>query len=158
MGRINEIVYFLPFSRSELLTLVEKELRFWATKAKSKHDVELLWDGEVLSCLADGYNVYYGARYYIQCCRSTTFPAPTLSRSSAFRSIKHEVERRVVAQLALAHEMDQLERGCSVRLRMSHADGEDRHALKLTIRKKGNDAFIDLAEPFSNTAPLSFAD
>ena len=38
--------------------------------------------------MADGYNVYYGAR-----------------------SIKHEVERRVVTQLALAHETGQLTKG-----------------------------------------------
>ena len=30
LGRINEMVYFLPFSRSELLTLVTKELDFWS--------------------------------------------------------------------------------------------------------------------------------
>ena len=37
LGRINEIVYFLPFSKSELHKLVERELVFWAGKAKDKH-------------------------------------------------------------------------------------------------------------------------
>lgn len=32
LGRITEIVYFLPFSHSELLHLVTKELNFWAKK------------------------------------------------------------------------------------------------------------------------------
>jgi ATP-dependent Clp protease ATP-binding subunit ClpB len=32
LGRINEIVYFLPFSQAELLQLVTKELDFWAQK------------------------------------------------------------------------------------------------------------------------------
>lgn len=32
LGRITEIVYFLPFSHSELLHLVTKELSFWAKK------------------------------------------------------------------------------------------------------------------------------
>lgn len=32
LGRINEIVYFLPFSRTELLTLVGRELKYWADK------------------------------------------------------------------------------------------------------------------------------
>lgn len=32
LGRINEIVYFLPFCYSELLQLVSKELNFWAKK------------------------------------------------------------------------------------------------------------------------------
>ena len=62
LGRINEIVYFLPFSRPELLKLVDREMQFWANKAKTKHDVELLWDRDVLQLLADGYNVHYGAR------------------------------------------------------------------------------------------------
>lgn len=47
--------------------------------------IELKWDREVLSVLADGYDVHYGAR-----------------------SIKYEVERRVVNQLAAAHERGQL--------------------------------------------------
>lgn len=97
MGRINEIVYFLPFSRSELTKLVLRELQFWAkkvsilhhdvstqsfvVKAEEKHGVELTWDTEVLAVLAEGYEVQYGAR-----------------------SIKYEVDRRVVSQLALAHE------------------------------------------------------
>ena len=29
LGRINEMVYFLPFSRAELNLLVEKELKIW---------------------------------------------------------------------------------------------------------------------------------
>ena len=32
LGRINEIVYFLPFSRAELGKLVTKELNFWASR------------------------------------------------------------------------------------------------------------------------------
>lgn len=34
LGRINEIVYFLPFCHSELIQLVNKELNFWAKKVK----------------------------------------------------------------------------------------------------------------------------
>uniref|UniRef100_A0A493T179 ATPase AAA-type core domain-containing protein n=1 Tax=Anas platyrhynchos platyrhynchos TaxID=8840 RepID=A0A493T179_ANAPP len=36
LGRINEIVYFLPFCHSELIQLVNKELNFWAKKVKSR--------------------------------------------------------------------------------------------------------------------------
>ncbi|RVE42537.1 hypothetical protein evm_012817 [Chilo suppressalis] len=93
LGRINEIVYFLPFSRQELLTLVQMELARWAEAARRRHSVELRWEGGVLGCLADGYDVHYGAR-----------------------SIKHEVERRVVNQIALAAERGALARGCSVLL------------------------------------------
>lgn len=32
LGRINEIVYFLPFSRQELTKLVLRELQYWAKK------------------------------------------------------------------------------------------------------------------------------
>ncbi|XP_076237465.1 mitochondrial disaggregase isoform X2 [Calliopsis andreniformis] len=85
LGRINEIVYFLPFSRSELIKLVVKELEIWAARAKERHKIDLKWDREVLSILADGYDSHYGAR-----------------------SIKYEVERRVVNQLAAAHERGQL--------------------------------------------------
>ena len=49
-------------SRSELLILVDKELQFWAERAKQKHKIVLSWDRAVTHLLADGYNVYYGAR------------------------------------------------------------------------------------------------
>eukprot|EP00069_Balaena_mysticetus_P000649 bmy_03671T0 len=71
LGRINEIVYFLPFCHSELIQLVNKELNFWAKRAKQRHNITLLWDREVADVLVDGYNVHYGAR-----------------------SIKHEAEKR----------------------------------------------------------------
>lgn len=32
LGRINEFVYFLPFSKSELIHLIKKELEFWAQR------------------------------------------------------------------------------------------------------------------------------
>lgn len=38
LGRINEIVYFLPFSRSELLKLVTKELEYWAKKVSDNNN------------------------------------------------------------------------------------------------------------------------
>ncbi|XP_064266869.1 mitochondrial disaggregase isoform X2 [Passer domesticus] len=93
LGRINEIVYFLPFCHSELIQLVNKELNYWAKKAKARHNITLLWDREVMDVLADGYNLHYGAR-----------------------SIKHEVERRVVNQLAAAYEQDLLPQGCTLRI------------------------------------------
>jgi len=91
LGRINEIVYFLPFSRSELLKLVRMELERWVERGSKRHGMEVRFDPAVLDILADGYNVHYGAR-----------------------SIKHEVARRVVTQLAEAHESGAIEPGCSV--------------------------------------------
>ncbi|NXT27335.1 CLPB protein, partial [Syrrhaptes paradoxus] len=99
LGRINEIVYFLPFCHSELIQLVNKELNFWAKKAKARHNITLLWDREVMDVLADGYNLHYGAR-----------------------SIKHEVERRVVNQLAAAYEQELLPHGCTLRIAVEDSD------------------------------------
>nr|XP_045001832.1 caseinolytic peptidase B protein homolog [Jaculus jaculus] len=99
LGRINEIVYFLPFCHSELIQLVNKELNFWAKRAKQRHNITLLWDREVADVLVDGYNVHYGAR-----------------------SIKHEVERRVVNQLAAAYEQDLLPGGCTLRIIVEDSD------------------------------------
>ncbi|KAL8579944.1 hypothetical protein ACOMHN_060245 [Nucella lapillus] len=99
LGRINEIVYFLPFSRAELSKLVNKELAFWAQRAQSKHHIQLLWDHRVVDVLADGYDMHYGAR-----------------------SIKYEVERRVVTQLAMAHERQVIKEGNVIRVTVTHPD------------------------------------
>lgn len=134
LGRINEIVYFLPFSRPELMKLVEREMKFWSQKAKDKHNLDIIWDKQVLHFLSEGYNVYYGAR-----------------------SIKHEVERRVVAQLALAHESGQLSKGATVRIIVDNfGDENTMPKLKLSIRKTAQEDFVDLYEPLSNASPLSF--
>ncbi|KAG8226018.1 hypothetical protein J437_LFUL004139 [Ladona fulva] len=151
LGRINEIIYFLPFSRSELFQLVRKELEWWAKKAKERHRIELRWDSNVEAALADGYNVYYGAR-----------------------SIKHEVERQVVNQLAAAHERGKIGDGCIVDITaegpseeqsdkpLSKEDVKKKHNLnnkqtviKLRVKAEGVKEFADLDEPFSNTSPLN---
>ncbi|CAH0721375.1 unnamed protein product, partial [Brenthis ino] len=120
LGRINEIVYFLPFSRQELLTLVQMELKAWAEKARTRHNIELKWEGGVLGALADGYDVHYGAR-----------------------SIKHEVERRVVSALALAAERGAAPRGCGVLLRARGG------RLRLAVRRPPRPDYepLDLAPP-----------
>ncbi|KAK7867768.1 hypothetical protein R5R35_002267 [Gryllus longicercus] len=124
LGRINEIVYFLPFSRSELLKLVSKELHFWAKKAKEKHQIDLTWDRSVESILADGYDVHYGAR-----------------------SIKYEVERRVVNQLASAHERGLIGRGSAVYVTVHCPNGEDGEVvIKLRVKGRGVKDFIDIDE------------
>lgn len=144
LGRINEIIYFLPFSRSELFQLVEKELKWWAKKAKEKHSIELRWDRNVEVILADGYNVHYGAR-----------------------SIKHEVERKVVNLLAAAHEMGRIGDGSIVNLvvftpteeeeegKTNNQNGKPKKGvIKLRVKRKGVKEFADLDEPFSTTSPL----
>ena len=41
LGRINEIVYFLPFSRTELNRLVVREMDLWAEKV-SRHVISFM--------------------------------------------------------------------------------------------------------------------
>ncbi|UJR30524.1 hypothetical protein I4U23_018053 [Adineta vaga] len=93
LGRINEMVYFLPFSKSEINKLLLKELEFWKKRAKDQHNIDIIWDRKALDCLADGYDINYGAR-----------------------SLKHEIERSVVNQLAAAHEQGLIESGNQVLL------------------------------------------
>ncbi|XP_075704273.1 mitochondrial disaggregase [Rhinoderma darwinii] len=134
LGRINEIVYFLPFCRSELSLLVLQELNSWAKKAKQRHDITLIWDRDVMDVLTDGYNVHYGAR-----------------------SIKHEVDRRVVNQLAAAYEQDLLPRGCTLRIAVDDkGNGADEDGLKraprlrLEIVEQGSEGRrLDIMEPLS---------
>lgn len=129
LGRINEIVYFVPFSRQELLKLVKAELDRWAKQAKEKHSIELRWDPMVLDVLADGYNVYYGAR-----------------------SIKHEVERRLVNQLAMAYECGHITPGCTVFVYTVLPSSEEEKAklqdspapIKIRVKSKGTDKFTDV--------------
>lgn len=132
LGRINEIVYFLPFSRTELTTLVTRELEGWMRRAKERHGIELTWERRVVEVLADGYNVHYGAR-----------------------SVKHEVERQVVNRLAEAHEKQQIDKGCAVHLVVEdpdHGDGKPRVALLVRPKTKRGVA-LDL--PLSNDAPFN---
>ncbi|KAM9801515.1 mitochondrial disaggregase [Neosynchiropus ocellatus] len=129
LGRINEIVYFLPFCHSELLQLVSKELKFWAKKAKQRHDITLQWDRPVLDLLAGGYNMHYGAR-----------------------SIKYEVERRVVNQLAAAYEQELLPKGCTLRLCVQSEGQEERSAPSLRLEVVGEDSSsrtLDIRPPLS---------
>lgn len=92
LGRINEFVYFLPFSNDELIQLVERELNMWKGVAVKKHGISVSWQKpSIPTILADGYNIYYGAR-----------------------SVKYEVDRRVVSLLASAHEKGLLKSGCDV--------------------------------------------
>ncbi|XP_032223000.1 caseinolytic peptidase B protein homolog isoform X2 [Nematostella vectensis] len=132
LGRINEIVYFLPFSRSELIKLVSRELESWSKTALSRHDIRITWERDVLDVLADGYDVHYGAR-----------------------SIKHEVERRVVNQLAAAHERELIGSGSSLHLIVDYPDNtpEDGKDISPVIRvqllQDGSRRNIDVQNYFS---------
>ncbi|XP_075214295.1 mitochondrial disaggregase-like isoform X2 [Lycorma delicatula] len=122
LGRINEIVYFLPFSRSELNKLVSRELHYWSKKAKEKHNIELKWEHAVECVLADGYDVHYGAR-----------------------SIKYEVERRVISQLAAAYERGNIGKGSVVKLIVKEKENsEGELVIKLQVRAKRSSDFVDI--------------
>ena len=113
LGRINEFVYFLPFSRSELIKLVTRELEFWSKTAKDKHGMKLEWDMKALEFLVNGYDINYGAR-----------------------SIKHEVERRVVNQLAVAHEYNLITNGSHI---LITADLPPNRSDNIQTRKSADD-------------------
>ncbi|KAJ1529318.1 hypothetical protein ONE63_006109 [Megalurothrips usitatus] len=124
LGRINEIVYFLPFSETELSELVQKELQRWSKIAKEKHNIELEWDHSVEAILTDGYEVNYGAR-----------------------SIKYEVERRVISQLALAHERGSIAPGSTVQILVVWPKSEnERPVIRLRVKAKGRKDFVDIDE------------
>lgn len=78
----------------------------------------------MVQALSQGYNVHYGAR-----------------------SIKHEVERRVVNQLAAAHENDQLIPNSTIHITAEELDfDKEEYLIKLKIKTSG-DELVDLENP-----------
>jgi ATP-dependent Clp protease ATP-binding subunit ClpB len=96
LGRINEILFFLPFSEVQLQALARKELERWAKNALKRHNMTLTWAPEVELVCSKGYNLRYGAR-----------------------SIQHEVERMVISWLARAHELDIIKKGSKIHVTAS---------------------------------------
>ena len=85
-----------------------------------------------MEALAQGYNVHYGAR-----------------------SIKHEVERRVINQLAFAHEHQQLVPHSTIHITAEEQESETEtqtdipnhtFVIKLKIQKKGEE-LMELQNP-----------
>eukprot|EP00040_Diaphanoeca_grandis_P029974 m.176390 g.176390 ORF g.176390 m.176390 type:complete len:615 (-) comp31847_c6_seq1:18-1862(-) len=101
LGRIDDMLYFLPFSESELNQLVTRQLERWKKKAKARHDIELTWDESVLGLIAQDYDVHYGAR-----------------------SLQHAVDQRIINRIAHAHEQELLQPGGSVKV-VVNEDGDD---------------------------------
>ena len=93
LGRINEILYFLPFNEKELKELTIKELNKWNDISLNKHNISLSWDDSAVDLLKDGYNFRYGAR-----------------------SIQHEVEKRIINQIAKIHETGKINNGSLVNI------------------------------------------
>ncbi|EGD74808.1 caseinolytic protease C [Salpingoeca rosetta] len=99
LGRIDEILYFVPFSKSELNQLVLLELKKWQQRAKERHNMELTWDDAVVQRVAEEYDIHYGAR-----------------------SLQHAVDQLIINRLAAAHEQDKISKGCSVQLFVTDGD------------------------------------
>lgn len=90
-------------------------------QARDKHKIEIKWDRSVESALADGYDVNYGAR-----------------------SIKYEVERRVVNQLAAAHEKGFIGKGSTVQVCALWLENSENAEIRLKVREKGRKEFVDI--------------
>ncbi|CAO3638696.1 unnamed protein product [Cunninghamella blakesleeana] len=116
LGRINEVLFFLPFSEDELRDITQRELSKWAEKAKSRHGITMTWDDDVVDMLARGYNIRYGAR-----------------------SIKYEVERKVVNLIAKANENDDVVDGGKVHVVVDKVAGKKRRLCKIEIHEKSGD-------------------
>jgi len=80
LGRINELVFFVPFSQNDIVKLVNRELEFWANSAKTDHNILLKWEDSLKDSLVKSYKAEYGVR-----------------------SLKSSIESRVVNELAKAH-------------------------------------------------------
>ena len=116
LGRINEVLFFLPFSEEELREITSRELSRWAEKARSRHGISITWDPEVVDVLADGYNIRYGAR-----------------------SIKYEVERKVVNLIAKANENDDVLDGGRVHITVDKTVDKKNRVVKIEIPERGGD-------------------
>ncbi|KLO08742.1 hypothetical protein SCHPADRAFT_597461 [Schizopora paradoxa] len=79
LGRINQIVVFLPLNEDEISIVIGKELTTWKKRAAEKHSIELTWSSEVVKKLTQSYDINFGVR-----------------------SVVHEVQRIAVQQVAEA--------------------------------------------------------
>lgn len=77
--------------------------------------------------LADGYDVNYGAR-----------------------SIKYEVERRVINQLAGAYECGEISRGSTVHILADWSEKSRNSSIKLKVKHEGVKNFVDVKDKISS--------
>ena len=99
IGRINEIVFFLPFTEREQEQLVQKELALWAARARKRHGIDLRASSGVVQAAAHEYDMRYGAR-----------------------SIKYAFERMCIGPVAREHEAGVIVPGSSVYIRTAAED------------------------------------
>ena len=46
VGRINQVVVFLPLDKEEIELTVDRELEMWSKRAEEKHKINLTWTTE----------------------------------------------------------------------------------------------------------------
>ena len=93
LGRINEIVYFLPFSVEQCVEFVEQELSAVRVKAE-KVGIYFKWEEAAARKLADSFDNHYGAR-----------------------SLKNEVGRKVLNRIADLNMSEKITKGSKVNLK-----------------------------------------
>ncbi|EDQ90770.1 uncharacterized protein MONBRDRAFT_15805, partial [Monosiga brevicollis MX1] len=81
LGRIDQTVYFTPFTDAEQRDLIRMELDNWAVKAAERHNIELSWSDAVYSVLASEFDIHFGAR-----------------------SLQHAIDQLVINRIAMVHE------------------------------------------------------
>lgn len=62
LGRINQIIVFLPLNIQEITIVVEGELNMWRRRSSEKHKISLTWTSGVVHKLAQSYDLNYGVR------------------------------------------------------------------------------------------------
>ena len=98
LGRINEIVYFLPFTITESSCLVTNEL-IRIKDIASKQDITFSWDEESVVLLSKALDSNYGAR-----------------------SLKNEVSRRVLNEVANLYLHSKIIPGSNVKLTVENKE------------------------------------
>jgi ATP-dependent Clp protease ATP-binding subunit ClpB len=101
IGRISEIVPFLPFDDEELRAIAGLILRKWAKIGVEQHCIRLEWDVTVVNALAKEYNPKYGVR-----------------------SLRNLFEKKVLSQLADWTMRGAIQPGDIVRLHMKPGASE----------------------------------
>ncbi|TDL18818.1 hypothetical protein BD410DRAFT_460421 [Rickenella mellea] len=62
LGRINQIVVFLPLNEEEISQVIGNELKKWRKRAAEQHSIQLSWSNDVVSNIVKAYDVNYGVR------------------------------------------------------------------------------------------------
>lgn len=127
IGRISEIVPFLPFNHEELSSIARLILHKWSRIGLERQSIRLEWDDSVVEALAREYNPKYGVR-----------------------SIRNLFEKKVLSQLADATMRGQIQPGDIVKLTIAHGQAE------ISPVVIGSDPSLKNSPPTSPAVPRDF--